>query len=178
MFGRIIVATDLTDATRLSLRAACELRHSDGEILIVHVIRPIDGVSDGEVGGFYDRLRADAAARMRDLSSWFARERHIDMPCLVAMGDPAREIDRIARERDADLIVVSHGAPPAPLGSVCYQLAHLAPCAVLMLQAPVPAAEPTRPRSTRRTGVGRRKANPVASRGGARMATPVARTAR
>ena len=72
MFGRIIVATDLTDATRPSLRVACELRHSDGEILLVHVIRPIDGVSDGELDGFFDRLRADAAARMRELSSWFA----------------------------------------------------------------------------------------------------------
>ena len=90
MFGRIIVATDLTDATRPSLRVACELRHSEGEILLVHVIRPIDGVSDGELDGFYDRLRADAASRMRDLSSWFVRERHIDIPCLVAMGDPAR----------------------------------------------------------------------------------------
>ena len=58
------------------------------------------------------------------------------------MGDPAREIDRIARERDADLIVVSHGAP-APLGSVCHKLTHLSPCAMLMLQAPVSTAEAT-----------------------------------
>ena len=169
MFGRIIVATDLTDATRPSLRVACGLRHSDGEILFVHVIRPIEGVRDGELDGFYDRLRADAASRMRDLSSWFAREQHIDIPCLVAMGDPAREIDRIARERDADLIVVSHGAPPAPLGSVCFKLTHIAPCAVLMLQAPVSTGEATRAGSGRREGASRRKAIP-ASRGGARVA--------
>lgn len=162
MFGRIIVATDLTDATRPSLRAACELRHSDGEILLVHVIRPIDGASDSEMGGFYDRLRAEVAARMRDLSSWFARERHIDIPCLVTIGDPAREIARIARERDADLIIVSHGAPPAPLGSVCYKLTHLAPCAVLMLQAPVSTAAATPRSSGKREGAGRRKANPAA----------------
>ena len=169
MFGRIIVATDLTDATRPSLRVACELRHSDGEILLVHVIRPIDGVSDGELDGFFDRLRADAAARMRELSSWFARERHIDIPCLVAMGDPAREIDRIARQRDADLIVVAHGAPPAPLGSVCYALSHLSPCAVLMLPAPVSTADATPRSSGKREGAGRRKANPAASRGGRRV---------
>ena len=168
MFGRIIVATDLTDATRPALRVACELRHSEGEILLVHVIRPIDGVSEGELGGFYDRLRADAALTMRDLSSWFARERHIDIPCLVAMGDPAREIDRIARQRDADLIVVSHGASPAPLGSVCYKLTHLASCAVLMLQAPTSADEATRTRSATRARAGRRKANPAASRGARR----------
>jgi nucleotide-binding universal stress UspA family protein len=170
MFGRIIVATDLTDATRASLRVACELRHSQGEILLVHVIRPIEGVSEGELGGFFDRLRADAAARMRDLSSWFARERHIDIPCLVAMGDPAREIDRIARKREADLIVVSHGVPPAPLGSVSYKLAHLAPCAMLMLQAPTRAGEPTRSKAARRAGTGRRKASPAAPRGGGRVA--------
>jgi nucleotide-binding universal stress UspA family protein len=156
MFGRIIVATDLTDATRPSLRVACELRHSDGEILLVHVIRPIEGVRDSEMGDFYDRLRADAAARMRDLSSWFVRERHLDIPCLVAMGDPSREIDRIARERGADLIVVSHGTPPAPLGSVCHKLTHIAPCAVLMLQAPVSTGEATRASSARREAAGRR----------------------
>jgi nucleotide-binding universal stress UspA family protein len=155
MFGRIIVATDLTPATRLSLRAACEVRHSQGEILLVHVIRPIAGVSDGELGGFYDRLRTNAAAQMRDLSSWFTRERHISIPCLVAMGDPAREIDRIARERQADLVVVAHGAAPAPLGSVCYRLTHLAPCAVLMLQAPTLAGEVMRTGSPRRARAGR-----------------------
>jgi len=169
MFGRIIVATDLTDATRPSLRVACELRLSDGEILLVHVIRPIEGARDGELDGFDDRLRADAASRMRELSSWFARERHVDIPCLVAMGDPAREIDRIARERDADLIVLSHGAPPAPLGSVCYKLTHIAPCAVLMLQAPVSTGAAMRARSARRQRASPRKASP-ASRGGRRAA--------
>ena len=144
MFGRLIVATDLTPATRLSLRAACEVRHSQGEILLVHVIRPIEGVGDGELGGFYDRLRADAVVRMRDLASWFERERHVDILCLVAMGDPARELDRLARERAADLIILSHGAEPAPLGSVCYRLIHLAPCAVLMLQALARTGEPHR----------------------------------
>lgn len=158
MFGRIVVATDLTPATRLLLRAAFDLRHTQGEILLVHVIRPIAGVSDGELSGFYDRLRANAASRMHELSSWFARERHVDIPCLVAVGDPAREIDRIARERDADLIVVSHGAGPAPLGSVCYRLMHIAPCAVLMLQALTRTGEPTRTGPARRAGAGRSKA--------------------
>jgi nucleotide-binding universal stress UspA family protein len=170
MFGHIIVATDLTPATRLSLRAACELRHSQGEILLVHVIRPIPGVSDGELGGFYDRLRTNAAVQMRDLISWFTRERHVDIPCLVAMGDPASEIDRIARERQADLVVVAHGAAPAPLGSVCYRLTHLAPCAVLMLQAPTLVGAPTRTGSPRRARAVRPATKPAASHRGPRIA--------
>ena len=165
MFGRIIVATDLTPATRLSLRAACEVRHSQGEILLVHVIRSIAGVSDDDLSSFYGRLRTTAAARMRELSSAFAREQHLDIPSLVAVGDPAREIERIARERDADLIVVSHGAAPAPLGSVCYRLTHLAPCAMLMLQAPARIGEPTRTGPARRRGAAGPKAKPAASRG-------------
>ena len=160
MFGRIIVATDLTPATRLALRTACEMRRRQGEVLLVHVIRPIAGVDEGELDGFYDRLRANAAARMRELSSSVAHERHIDVPCLVALGDPAREIDRIARERRADLVVVAHAAAPAPLGSVCHRLTHLAPCAVLMLQAPDPvvAATPIVPSKRARTGRPRRAA--------------------
>ena len=91
------------------------LRHSDGEILLVHVIRPINGVSDSEMGDFYDRLRGDAAARMRDRAPGSSVSGTSTFPCSSPWADPAREIDRIARERGADLIVVSHGAP-APLG--------------------------------------------------------------
>jgi nucleotide-binding universal stress UspA family protein len=137
MFSRIIVATDLTAATRMSLRAACDLRQSQGDIWLVHVIRRLVGLPDGELTSVYDRLQTDAGTRMHELTSWFTRERHLDIECISVIGSPAQEIARLARERDADLIVLAHDAAddPAILGSVSFKVAQLAPCAVLMLKA-------------------------------------------
>jgi nucleotide-binding universal stress UspA family protein len=138
MFSRIIVATDLTAATRMSLRAACDLRQSQGEIWLVHVIRRLAGLPEAELRGVYDRLKSDAGTKMLDLKSWFTRERHLDIECISVIGSPAQEIARLAGEREADLIVLAHDAAddPAILGSVSFKVAQLAPCAVLMLKAP------------------------------------------
>jgi nucleotide-binding universal stress UspA family protein len=138
MFGQIIVATDLQASARMSLRAACDLLHSEGEVLLVHVIRPVPGMPYPDHAGVYDRLRANAGVQMLDLASWFKRERGVDIVCLTAIGSPGREIARIATEREADLVVLAHDPvdDPATLGSVSYNVAHLAPCAVLVLKAP------------------------------------------
>jgi nucleotide-binding universal stress UspA family protein len=136
MFGRIIVATDLHASTRMSLRAACDLLHSEGEVLLVHVIRPLSGLPVAERARVHARIKAGAAARMLDLVSWFKRERGVDIVCLTAIGSPGQAIARLAAERQADLVVLAHDPvdDPATLGSVSYQVAHLAPCAVLVLK--------------------------------------------
>ncbi len=148
MFKRILVATDLTPSTRISLRAAFDLaRHDQGEVILVHVVRRIASIPDRELRAFYARLKADARLRMHDLTSWFTRERGVDIACELTIGAPAREIVRIARVREVDLVVLSHadaGEGP-PLGSISYKIAHLAPCAVLILKGrPASRASATR----------------------------------
>jgi nucleotide-binding universal stress UspA family protein len=138
MFGRIIVATDLQASTRMSLRAACDLLHSEGQVLLVHVIRRVTGLAPDDCDAFYDRLRANVGAQMLELASGFKRERGAEILCLTAIGSPGEEIARIAVEREADLVVLAHDPvdDPATLGSVSYKVAHLAPCAVLVLKTP------------------------------------------
>jgi nucleotide-binding universal stress UspA family protein len=138
MFGRIIVATDLTASTSSSLGAACDLCHSEGSVMLVHVVRSIVGVPEAELRKVYAQLKADAGKRMLELKAGFTRERGVDILCTTVIGSPGQEIARIAKEWDADLIVLAHDAAddPAVLGSVSYRVAHLAPCAVLMLKAP------------------------------------------
>ena len=63
---------------------------------------------------------------------------------LVAFGDPAEEIAKLARERQAGLIVIGlHGSPMLGprMGSVTYRVLCLAPALVLALP-PMPAAVP------------------------------------
>jgi nucleotide-binding universal stress UspA family protein len=141
MFGRIIVATDLHASTRMSLRAACDLLRSDGEVLLVHVIRPFATITDAAV---YERMKAAAGAEMLALASAFKRQRGVEIVCLALVGSPGREIARIAEERQADLVILAHDpvGDPATLGSVSYRVTHLAPCAVLVLKTPRTAAVP------------------------------------
>ena len=138
MFGRIIVATDLQASTRMSLRAACDLLHSHGQVLLVHVVRPLARLPEADRDDVYDRVTANAGARMLDLASGFIRERGIEILVLTSIGSPGEEIARIAVEREADLVVLAHDPvdDPATLGSVSYKVAHLAPCAVLVLKTP------------------------------------------
>jgi nucleotide-binding universal stress UspA family protein len=147
MFGRILVATDLTPATRNSLRVALELaRHDEGEVLLVHVIRRIPGLPDRELREFYQRLEREARLQMHELSAPFARERGVEIGCEVVMGQPAHELVRIARTRGVELIVLAHreGGGRAPLGSVSYRVGHLAPCSVLLLKVPTAAGASAR----------------------------------
>lgn len=138
MFGRIIVATDLQASTRMSLRSACDLLHSQGQVLLVHVIRPLAGLSEVDRDGVYERVKANAGVRMLELASGFMRERGVEILLLTTIGSPGEEIARIAVEREADLVVLAHDPvdDPATLGSVSYKVAHLAPCAVLVLKTP------------------------------------------
>jgi nucleotide-binding universal stress UspA family protein len=144
MFGRVLVATDLTAVTRVSLRTALDLvRHDEGDVLLVHIIRSIPGLPDRELRAFYERLKGDAKLRMHALTTWFSRERGIDIACEIAIGQPARELVRIAQKRGVDLIVLAHAeGVAAPLGSVSYKVVQQAKCAVLVLKAPAAAEKP------------------------------------
>jgi nucleotide-binding universal stress UspA family protein len=149
MFGRILVATDLTPVTRISLRAALDLaRHDQGKVLLVHIIQRIPGLPDRELREFYDRLKTEARLKMHELTSDFVRERGVEIACEVAIGPPAQEIVRLAAKRGIDLVVLAHAeGADAPLGGVSYKVAHLVKCAVLLLKVP---ARPTKSARKRR----------------------------
>jgi nucleotide-binding universal stress UspA family protein len=136
MFGNIVVATDLQASTRQSLAAACDLLHSQGQVLLVHVVRPVLGLPEAEHSGFYKQLTSAALQQMFELAASFKRERGVEILCLAVVGTPGRQIARIAADRQADLVVLAHDPAddPSTLGSVSYQVAHLAPCAVMVLK--------------------------------------------
>ena len=68
--------------------------------------------------------------------------RHLHAEALVAYGDPAEEIAKVTRDRQAGLIVIGlHGSPMLGprMGSVTYRVLCLAPALVLAVP-PVPTA--------------------------------------
>lgn len=164
-FKHLLVPTDFSEPANNALRYAIEeavLHHA--KVTLLHVLPPdtqtdvhyvtgeplprppggFDPTAGGRVGGSApvsqpEIVRRDrgeeALTQLRDLvANAFQGPWEVE----VAMGHPADSIARVARERSADLIVMStHGRTGLKhvlLGSVAEKVVRLAPCPVLTVK--------------------------------------------
>ncbi len=152
MYRRILVASDLSEASLPALRAGLDLaRRMDAEVILLHVTEPpFDPprwhVSFRERVGSFDSsdLEKVKTAARRALEKFLEdaqehlRER-ISARVEVVSGQPAPAITAMARELGADLVVVgTHGRTGlshAILGSVAEKVVRSAPCAVLTVRS-------------------------------------------
>jgi nucleotide-binding universal stress UspA family protein len=135
MFQRILVPTDLTDATDPSLKLAVSLARLryGSRVSLLHVIERIPNLDDHELRAFYERLEHDACVRMRQMLANVSGTDEVAITHHVVMGRRAEEIVRYAGSNEMDLIILNHGPEPAtPFGSVSYKVGILAPCSVLV----------------------------------------------
>ena len=110
MYKKILVALDHTDADKALLPEVAELaRLMQAELLLVHV-------ADGWVARNYDHLKLAESEEMREDRAYLERTaadlqaRGLACAHLLAMGDPPREILRVAEEQHCDLIAMTtHG---------------------------------------------------------------------
>jgi universal stress protein A len=142
--NRVLVPVDLMLGTEAQVQDALRIAETLGvPALITHVIEPTrlpfarrqDGLHiDAE-----RRARADQVIEaMVDSSSAAHRPEG-----LVAYGDPAEEIAKIARDRHVGLIVMglrAAGSPHGRMGSVTYRVLCVSHAAVLALPPPLRAA--------------------------------------
>jgi nucleotide-binding universal stress UspA family protein len=137
MIRRILVPVDLSAASlhtvQIARRAAEELRVP---LILAHVIEPMKTrlAARLHLTGIEADRRALAEEALEDLLATIPRR--LDPEALLAYGDPAEELAKVARDRRADLIVMGlHGSPRlAPrMGSVTYRLLCISPAAVLAL---------------------------------------------
>lgn len=143
---RVLAPVDLTAATAHQLRVSRGLAEAlDVPILLLHVIEPV---------------RASAAAQGRlakvEAERRYRAEQELDravddMPgrlkpeALVAYGEPAEEIAKVAADRDAGIIVMGlHSSPVLGprMGSVTYRVLALAHRLVLALPPRPSAGQP------------------------------------
>lgn len=164
-FNHVLVPTDFSEPANNALRHAIEearLHHARVTLLHVlpadtqtdvHYVTGVPGVgpqgdldpsAGGRLGGLVftsepEIVRRDrgeeALTRLRDLvANAFQGPWEVE----VAMGQPADTIVRVAKERGADLIVMStHGRTGLQhvlLGSVAEKVVRLAPCPVLTVK--------------------------------------------
>lgn len=144
MFKKILVATDLNEASRHAVAAAVRLaREQQASLHIVNVV--LDPTSQPWAAEAYGIDLADMVDDMRRRGLQAIRrmigEIKPPLPLVqpeVLVGPPATEIVRYAREHGIDLIVVgTHGRGPirrAFVGSVAERVLREAACPVLIVR--------------------------------------------
>src|SRR5579875_821407 len=122
MLANIIVATDGSEAADRMVECATGLRRVGGKtVALVHVFNVRD------VGGLYQSLQEYMLPKL-EKQAGILRQAGFQVDALTPLGFPAYEINKLARQRSASLIVVgSHGASMAReglLGSTAQALLH------------------------------------------------------
>ena len=144
MFKKIIWATDGSEAAVRALQTALDLTaESNGELIVVHANERLGGRAAGApVLADEEDVQAALTSKVSEL-----KQSGVDTTFRVVHGtniDPADLIAGVAKEFDADVIVVGtrgHGRIGGMLlGSVTQRLLHVAPCAVLAVPAKIAAA--------------------------------------
>jgi nucleotide-binding universal stress UspA family protein len=139
MYKRILVAIENSGADRTILAHAGDLALLTGaELLLVHV-------ADGWAARNFDQLKLRESEEMRTDRAYLERVRGelagrgLKVGTLLAMGDPATELIRVAEQQQVDLIAMStHGhrfIADLLHGTTADRVRHLVKVPVLLLRA-------------------------------------------
>jgi nucleotide-binding universal stress UspA family protein len=141
----IVHATDLSDSSGAGFRLACSLARDYGARLIVLHVQPLPATFYAMEPGFYppEDQRPEVLNRLHDVRP---EDPAVRVEHRLVEGDAADEILRVARETNADLIVLgTHGRKGLGrllLGSVAEQVVRKAACPVVTVKPTTPAEIP------------------------------------
>jgi nucleotide-binding universal stress UspA family protein len=147
-FKKILVPTDFSEPAQEAFKTAVELaRHFSAQLLMVHVVPPIPVAYqplDNPPLAFDITVYLEDLVRIskENLQNYVTKHVPQGVPATisVAAGDPAYEILRLAKELEADLIVIAthgHGGWRHFLfGSVAEKVVRQADRPVLVVHAP------------------------------------------
>jgi nucleotide-binding universal stress UspA family protein len=150
LIRRILVPVDLSSASVHQAQVARRLAESLAvPMILLHVVEPLRSrlAARLHLAGVEADRRAVAEDGLNELLATIPRRVHPEG--LVAYGDPAEELAKVARDRQAGLVVMGlHGSPMLGprMGSVTYRMLCLASTLVLALppqrmEAAVPPSE-------------------------------------
>jgi len=143
-FKRILVATDLTPASRSAVSEAVELaKENEAELMIAHVCQtPSISQASAIAPRVYDewsRNVKEAAQEQLQPILEEARKEGIHAAALVLFGEPYEAIVEAAQKNNADLVILgTHGRKGVSrffLGSVASRVISTAPCPVMTVRA-------------------------------------------
>jgi nucleotide-binding universal stress UspA family protein len=140
MYQRILVAIEHSAADQTILTHVEQLAHLTGsELLLVHV-------ADGFAARHFEDLNLRESEEMKDDRAYLQQicddlsGRGLTCSILLAFGDPAKELIRVAEEQRVDLIAMStHGhrfIADLLKGTTVDRVRHLVSVPVLLLKVP------------------------------------------
>lgn len=139
MFKRILVPIDLSDRHARVLTAALALaRQSRARVTLLHVIQSVQNIPPGELGDFYRELARTSMRKLERVAKRFQAKR-VPVRTELTIGEPAREIVRLAARHRADLVVMgSHkvrpGRPATGWGTTSYKVGIFCRCPILLVK--------------------------------------------
>ena len=138
-FRHILIPLDFTDRNDIVLDTVHEIVASTkARVTLIHVIEPVDDHDDTELKDFTESLAKEADKQLLQRAQRFS-DICISVICENRVGNRNAEVVACARDTDVDLILLnSHTldpeTPDRTTFSLSYQIALLAPCAVLLLK--------------------------------------------
>jgi universal stress protein A len=139
MYKRILVAAENSPADRAVIDHVQQLARLTGaSLLIVHV-------ADGWAARHFDEFELRESEEMHEDREYLEQlrqelaDRGFDVETRLALGDPATEIARVAKQEDVDLIAMStHGhrfVKDLLLGATADRLRHIVTIPVLLVRS-------------------------------------------
>ena len=135
MYKKIVVGYDGSERALRAVEEAADLATAVGSAL--HLVTAADSKNEiHEFGESSDKMfLSDAQIAREQLVNLAAKMNHLDVSLAAVPGEPARVLIAEAKRTDADLILVGNRHVQGlsrVLGSVAEDVAHKAPCAVLI----------------------------------------------
>ncbi len=144
MFKTIVVAVDGSDCAKKAVTTACALaKQSEAKLIIVHAPQAeTSAFAVGAVAGYHEVLTApthdeltEAGNKVLDEAIAIAKETGCDAKTDLHIGDPVRQVLKVAKDSNADLIVTGRRGLGSVaglfLGSTSQRIQHHATCACL-----------------------------------------------
>lgn len=137
MYKKIVVGYDGSDRALRAVEQATDLATAIGSS--VHLVTAVDKANKiHEFGSSSDKVFLSDAEIARDrLANLASKYNHLDVSLAAVPGSPAQVLVQEAQDEDADLILVGNRHVQGlsrVLGSIAEDVAHKAPCAVLIAQ--------------------------------------------
>jgi len=143
--NNILFPTDFSERSVAAFHVACALARDHRAALTVLHVRDVPAIAFAEFGAVPPPAMPSRAEIMEKLNALQPMDPTVHVEYIVADGVAAEEIVRAAVDRECDMIVMAtHGRTGLGrlmMGSVAEEVLRKAPCPVLTLKSPVPAAE-------------------------------------
>lgn len=139
MFKHILIPLDFTEKNDPAIAIAQQMASPEGSrLILLHVIKSIEGVTDPEVQEFYGMLEGRARMALSRLQTDMTHQ-GIEAEYSIAFGKRPEEIVRFAEESVVDLIIMSSrkldpDAPMQPWPTISHKVAVFASCPVLLVR--------------------------------------------